>query len=66
MAGQLAQKNPSLLVSELAEDLRRSESEPGISATDRVRFTRWHEHAAALEAFISQKSDAKLKWCMGI
>ena len=57
MAGRLAQKNPSLLVSELAEDLRRSENEPGISASDRLRFTRWHEHAAALEAFISQKSD---------
>lgn len=59
MAGRLAQKNPSLLVSELAEDLRRSENEPGISATDRVRYTRWHEHAAALEAFIGQKADAK-------
>jgi hypothetical protein len=59
MAGRLAQKNPSLVLSELAEDLRRSENEPGISATDRVRFTRWHEHAAALEAFISQKSDEK-------
>ncbi len=59
MAGRLAQKNPSLLLSELAEDLRRSESEPGLSATDRVRFTRWHEHAAALEAFIRQKSDGK-------
>lgn len=59
MAGRLAQKNPSLLLSELAEDLRRSESEPGISATDRVRFTRWHEHAAALEAFIGQKAGEK-------
>jgi len=57
MAGRLAKKNPSRVLSELTEDLRRSESEPGISATDRVRFTRWHEHAAALEAFISQKSD---------
>jgi len=59
MAGRLVQKNPSLVLSELAEDLRRSESEPGISATDRLRFTRWHEHAAALEAFISQKSGEK-------
>src|ERR1700744_465922 len=59
MAGRLAQKNPSLLLSELAEDLKRSESEPGISATDRMRFTRWHEHAAALEAFIGQKSTEK-------
>jgi len=59
MAGRLTQKNPSLVLSELTEDLRRSEREPGISATDRVRFTRWHEHAAALEAFISQKSDER-------
>jgi hypothetical protein len=59
MAGRLVRKSPSRVLSELTEDLRRSESEPGISATDRVRFTRWHEHAAALEAFISQKSDEK-------
>jgi len=59
MAGRLARKNPSLLLSELTEDLRRSENEPGISATDRVRFTRWHEHAAALEAFVNQKSDER-------
>jgi hypothetical protein len=56
MIARQARGHPIALISELAADFRESEDDPGLTAKERARLTRWRKHAAALEAYVRRQS----------